>query len=113
MRSEALEKPMTLLINNYSASNSEIFAEGFRRLKMGKIIGEPTAGAVIGTSSYTLIDGTRIRRPSWGAFTIDMEDTDLKPRYPDIFVENLPDDFINGRDPQLVRAVEELMKELP
>lgn len=113
MRSDALEKPMTLLINNYSASNSEIFAEGFRKLKLGKIIGEPTAGAVIGTGSYTLIDGTRIRRPSWGAFTTEMEDTDLKPRYPDIMVENLPDDFINGRDPQLVRAVQELMKELP
>jgi Tol biopolymer transport system component len=112
MRSDALEKPMTLLINNYSASNSEIFAEGFRKLKLGKIVGEPTAGAVIGTSSYLLIDGTRIRRPSWGAFTMEKEDTDLKPRYPDILVENLPDDFINGRDPQLVRAVEELMKEL-
>jgi len=113
MRSKALEKPMTLLINSYSASNSEIFAEGFRKLELGKIVGEPTAGAVIGTSSYTLIDGTRIRRPSWGAFTIEMEDTDLKRRYPDIMVENLPDDFIEGRDPQLVRAVKELMKELP
>ena len=112
MRSDALEKPMTLLINNYSASNSEIFAEGFRKLKLGKIVGEPTAGAVIGTGSYTLIDGTRIRRPSWGAYTTEMEDTDLKRRDPDILVENLPDDFINGRDPQLVRAVEELMKEL-
>jgi tricorn protease len=113
MRSKALEKPMTLLINSYSASNSEIFAEGFRRLELGKIIGERTAGAVIGTSSYTLIDGTRIRRPSWGAFTLDMEDTDLEPRYPDITVEASPDDYINGRDPQLVRAVQELLTELP
>ncbi len=112
MRSKALEKPMALLINNYSASNSEILAEGFRKLKLGKIIGEPTAGAVIGTGSYALIDGTRVRRPSWGAFTLEMEDTDLVPRQPDILVENLPDDLINGRDPQLVRAVGELMTEL-
>lgn len=112
LRSKALEKPMTLLINNYSASNSEIFAEGFRRLKLGKIIGEPTAGAVIGTASYNLIDGTRIRRPSWGAFTLDMEDTEIIPRHPDILVEILPDDFINGRDPQLTKAIEELLKEL-
>lgn len=113
MRSKALEKPMALLINNYSASNSEIFAEGFRKLKLGKIIGEPTSGAVIGTSSYTLIDGSRIRRPSWGAYTAEMEDIELKSRQPDILVENLLDDFMNGRDPQLVRAVEELMSELP
>lgn len=112
MRSKAHEKPLALLMNNYSASNSEIFAEGFRKLKLGKIIGEPTSGAVIGTSSYGLIDGMRMRRPSWGAYTTEMEDTDLYPRQPDIFIENLPDDFINDRDPQLKKAVEELMKEL-
>jgi len=111
-RSKAYEKPMTLLINNYSASNSEIFAEGFRKLQLGKIIGERTSGAVIGTGSYYLIDGTRVRRPSTGAYTTDMEDTDIHPRQPDITVENLPDDFINGRDPQLVKAVQTLMEEL-
>lgn len=112
MRSKAFERPMTLLINNYSASNSEIFAEGFRDLELGKIVGVRTAGAVIGTASFSLIDGTGIRRPSWGAYTTEMEDTEVFPRQPDILVENLPDDYINGRDPQLVRAVEELMKKL-
>ncbi|MFH2056060.1 MAG: S41 family peptidase [bacterium] len=112
MRSKAFEKPLALLINNYSGSNSEIFTEGFRKLKLGPIIGEPTAGAVIGTGAYSLIDGTRVRRPSWGAYTIEMEDTDLLPRQPDIFVENTPDDYINGRDPQLVRAVQKLLKDL-
>ncbi|MEZ5360295.1 MAG: S41 family peptidase [Candidatus Zixiibacteriota bacterium] len=112
LRSDALEKPTALLINSYSASNSEIFAEGFRQLHLGKIIGEPTAGAVIGTGSYTLIDGTRIRRPSWGAITIENEDTDKIRRYPDIEIILGPDDFINDRDLQIQRAVEELMKEL-
>ncbi len=111
-RSKAFERPMACLINNYSFSNAEIFAEGFRKLKLGKIVGEPTAGYVIGTGSYTLIDGTRIRRPSTAALTTEMEDTDLTPRYPDILVENLPDDMMNGRDPQLVRAVEELLLDL-
>ncbi len=111
-RSKAFERPMACLINNYSFSNAEIFAEGFRKLKLGKIIGEPTAGYVIGTGSYRLIDGTRIRRPSTAALTTEMEDTDLLPRYPDILVENLPDDMMNGRDPQLVRAVEELLGDL-
>ncbi len=112
MRSKAFEKPLALLINNYSGSNSEIFTEGFRKLELGPIIGEPTGGGVIGTSAYTLIDGSRVRRPSWGAYTTEMEDTDLVPRQPDIFIENTPDDFINGRDPQLVRAVQELLQSL-
>lgn len=112
LRSKALEKPMALLINSYSASNSEIFAEGFRQLQLGKIIGEPTAGAVIGTSTYTLIDGTRIRRPSWGAITVYNEDTDKVRRRPDIEIIHSPDDYINGRDLQLQRAVRELVSEL-
>lgn len=112
MRSKAWERPLALLINSSSGSNAEIFAEGFRKLQLGPIIGTHTSGAVIGTSSYELIDGTRIRRPSWGAYTTEMEDTDLAPRHPDIVVENLPDDFVNGRDPQLIRAVQELMNRI-
>jgi len=111
-RSKAYEKPMLLMINGYSGSNAEIFAEGFRKLGLGKIVGVPTAGGVIGTASYTLIDGTRIRRPSTGAFTADMENTELVPRRPDVFIELLPDDYLNGRDPQLEKAVGELLKDL-
>lgn len=111
-RSKAFEGPKACLINGYSGSNAEIFAEGFRRLKLGPIIGTPTGGAVIGTAEYYLLDGTHVRRPSWGAYTVDKEDTDLVPRQPDILVENLPDDLIAGRDPQLVRAVSELLKTL-
>jgi tricorn protease len=112
MRSKAWERPLALLINSASGSNAEIFAEGFRKLALGPVIGTHTSGAVIGTSSYELIDGTTIRRPSWGAFTTDMVDTDLTPRQPDVVVEMLPDDYINERDPQLTRAVRELIDEL-
>lgn len=111
-RSKAFERPLACLINGYSGSNAEIFAEGFRRHQLGPIIGTPTGSAVIGTAEYYLIDGAHIRRPSWGAYTLDMEDTDLKSRQPDLFVENLPDDLQSGRDPQLMRAVTELLKSL-
>ncbi len=111
-RSKAFERPLACLINGYSGSNAEIFAEGFRIHQLGPIIGTPTGGAVIGTAEYYLIDGSRIRRPSWGAYTLDKEDIDLKPRQPDVFVENLPDDVQMGRDAQLRQAVIELMKKL-
>ena len=112
LRSVALEKPIILLINNYSGSNSEIFAEGFRKLGLGKIVGTPTGGGVIGTAQYALIDGTVVRRPSTGAFTTEMEDTEEVPRQPDILVELLPNDYLNGRDPQLVKAVQELLSQM-
>ena len=111
-RSKALEKPSILLINNGSGSNSEIFAEGFRKLGLGKIVGTRTAGGVIGTASYNLIDGTRIRRPSWGCYSTDQENLELIPRYPDITVELNLKDEVEGRDPQLERAVKELLQEL-
>lgn len=111
-RSYAVEKPMILLINHFSASNSEIFAEGWRELKMGKIVGYPTSAAVIGTSSYRLIDGAVCRRPSWGAFTLDMEDLEGNPRRPDIHIFNTQSDWISGGDPQLLRAIEEMITDL-
>ncbi len=111
-RSKAFERPLACLINGYSGSNAEIFAEGFRRMKLGPIVGTPTGSAVIGTAEYFLIDGAHIRRPSWGAYTLEMEDIDRTPRQPDIYIENLPDDLQSGRDPQLMRAVAELLKEI-
>ena len=111
-RAYAVEKPMTLLINHYSASNSEIFAEGWRRLGLGPIVGYPTSAAVIGTAPYELIDGTICRRPSWGAWTLDLENLEGNGRRPDISVFNTLTDWNSGRDPQLERAVEQLLVEL-
>jgi hypothetical protein len=41
-----------------------MFPAGFRALGLGKVIGTPTMGAVIGTGSYSLIDGSTIRTPA-------------------------------------------------
>lgn len=112
MRSFALEKPGIMLMNQYSFSNAEIFAEGWRRLGMGKIVGYPTGAAVIGTAEYTLIDGSSCRRPSTGAFTLDMENLEGNPRKPDIQVFNTQADWTSGRDPQIEAAVTELLSEL-
>ena len=55
--------PKVVLQNWRSASNAEMFPAGFRALGLGKVIGTPTMGAVIGTGSYSLIDGSTIRTP--------------------------------------------------
>ncbi len=112
MRSYGYEKPTSLLINNHSYSNAEIFAEGFRRLGLGPIVGIPTAGAVIGTSQVKLLDGSTFRKPSWGAFTVDGENLENNGREPDFYVENSYSDWMAGDDPQLRKAVEELLKSL-
>ena len=91
-----------------------MFPAGFRALGLGKVIGTPTPGAVIGTGSYTLIDGSTVRTPGVGVYLADkgqtnMENTGVRP---DILVENSPEEVLAGRDRQLEVAVEELLKQL-
>jgi len=112
MRSYGYNKPTALLINNHSYSNAEIFAEGFRRLGLGPIVGIPTAGSVIGTGAWTLIDGSTFRKPSWGAFTVDGEDLENSGREPDFHVYTSYNDWMDGKDPQIEKAVEEMLKDL-
>ena len=106
--------PKVVVQNWRSASNSEMFPAGFRSLGLGKVIGTPTMGAVIGTGSYSLIDGSTVRTPGVGVYLADKNRTNLE-NYgvkPDIFVENSPEDNLAGKDRQIETAVQELMKEL-
>ena len=106
--------PKVVLQNWRSASNAEMFPAGFRALGLGKTIGTPTAGAVIGTGSYSLIDGSTVRTPGVGVFLADRQRTNMENFgvKPDILVENSPEDNLAGRDRQLETAVQELLKEI-
>ncbi|HSK65089.1 MAG TPA: S41 family peptidase [Pyrinomonadaceae bacterium] len=106
--------PKVVLQNWRSASNAEMFPVGFRALGLGKVIGTPTAGAVIGTGSYSLIDGSTVRTPGVGVFLADPKRTNMENYgvQPDILVDNKPEDVLAGRDRQLEAAVEELLKQL-
>ena len=106
--------PKVVLQNWRSASNAEMFPAGFRALGLGKVVGTPTMGAVIGTGSYSLIDGSTIRTPGVGVFLADSTRTNMENHavQPDVYVENSPEDNLAGRDRQLEVAVAEVMKEL-
>ena len=106
--------PKVVLQNWRSASNAEMFPAGFRALGLGKVIGTPTMGAVIGTGSYSLIDGSTVRTPGVGVFLADQKHTNMENYgvQPDLLVDNKPEDTLAGRDRQLEAAVEELMKQI-
>src|SRR5262249_16511170 len=106
-------KPVVLLIDQNSYSDAEIFPSGFRALKLGKIIGVPTPGYVIGTYEGRLIDGTSYRIPAWGWFTPEGKNLENLGITPDIVVENTVDYIATGRDRQLEVAVEPLLKDMP
>ncbi|HTE19674.1 MAG TPA: S41 family peptidase, partial [Armatimonadota bacterium] len=106
-------KPAALLVNQDSASNSEMMAEGFRALGIGPVVGTPTAGAVIATGSWSFMDGGSIRTPSSGVYTAAGEDLEVRGRQPDVLVPYDPIAIQQGRDPQLERAIQALLAKTP
>ncbi|MFW5725114.1 MAG: S41 family peptidase [Bacteroidota bacterium] len=105
-------KPMVMTINERSLSDAEMTAEGFRQLGLGQIIGIETYRWIIFTSGKSFVDGSFVRLPSWGCFTLDGENLELTGVAPDIVVPETFHDRLHNRRPQLDRAIEELMKKL-
>jgi tricorn protease len=103
---------MVVLANERSTSDAEVFPDGFRTLKLGKVVGVTTYGAVIGTGAYLLMDGSTIRTPSFGLWNIKGTNLENYGVPPDVYVDNAPADFFAGRDAQLEKALDVLRAEL-
>ena len=108
----ALERPTILVTNQHSLSDAEDFTEGYRTLKLGKVVGEPTSGWIIYTGSATLLDGTTLRMPSTRITTLDGTTMELNPRPVDVPVTRAIGESLQGRDTQLDIAVRELLRQL-
>ena len=106
------DKPIILLTNEQSLSDAEMTSQGFKALKLGKIVGTGTYRWIIFTSGAGLVDGSFVRLPSWGCYSLDGKDIEKTGVEPDTYVEMNFEDRINHRDPQLDRAIEEILKQL-
>jgi tricorn protease len=106
------DKPIVLLINEQSLSDAEMTSQGFKALKLGKIVGNETYRWIIFTSGISLVDGSSVRMPAWGCYSLDGKDLEKTGVHPDILIINSFDDKLNGRDPQLDKAIEEILKQL-
>jgi len=107
--------PKVALINEETASDGDIFANAFREWKIGPLIGKRTWGGVVGVADHgPLLDGGTVFVPEFGTADANgrwiIEGSGVEP---DIVVEQDPLAVMSGHDPQLERAVEELMKSLP
>lgn len=97
-----------LLVNEGTSSDAEIFAHGFQQLGLGEVLGVPTPGAVIGTETYPLADGSTIALPTIGWFTAAGENLEEMGVHPDVLLErNLTLDE-NGEDSLLLQAIDYL-----
>ena len=106
------DKPVVVLINERSFSDAEVFPFMFKEAGLGKVIGVPTAGGVIGTNDITLSDGSRFRVPRTGFWSMDGTNLEGLGVKPDILVEETSEDRRTGRDPQLVKGIEVVLEEI-
>jgi tricorn protease len=105
----ALELPTILITNQHSLSDAEDFSEGYRRLKIGKVVGEPTAGWIVYTWNQKLIDGSTLRMPRTKVFDNDGVLMEMHPRPVDIPVQRPIGESYTANDVQLDTAVRELL----
>ena len=108
----ALERPTILVTNQHSLSDAEDFTEGYRTLKLGKVVGEATAGWIIYTGGVTLVDGSVLRMPGTKIFASDGTPMEMHPRPVDVAVKRPVGESYSGKDVQLDTAVAELLKQL-
>lgn len=110
----AFSGPMAAILNENSSSDGDIFPYIFREAGLGPLIGKRSWGGVVGISNHGgLIDGGGVSVPEFGMLNVKGEWViEGHGVDPDIEVENDPKSVIAGRDPQLERAVEEVMKKL-
>jgi len=108
----ALNRPTILVTNQHSLSDAEDFTEGYRTLRLGQVVGEPTAGWIIYTWNQALIDGTSFRLPRMKITANDGTDMERNPRLVDIEVTRPIGETLTDRDTQLDVAVRELLKQL-
>jgi C-terminal processing protease CtpA/Prc len=108
----ALGSPTILVTNQHSLSDAEDFTEGYRSLKLGKVVGEPTAGWIVYTSNMPLIDGSIVRLPSTRVDDTSGKMMEQAPRPVDVPVKRAVGESYSGRDAQLDTAVRELLAQL-
>jgi tricorn protease len=102
---------LACILDEDSASDGDIFPYRFREAGLGPLIGKRSWGGVVGiTNRGTLIDGGTVYVPEFGTNSIRgewvIEGYGVEP---DIEVENDPKSILEGRDPQLERAVQEIL----
>ena len=112
---DASTGPMVTLINEFSASDGDIFPFRFKSVGLGKLIGKRTWGGVVGIrNSLPLVDGGQFFKPEFAVYSKDGKEWIIEGHGvdPDIVVDNDPAKEFKGEDQQLDRAIQEIQEEM-
>ncbi len=107
--------PKVLLLNQYSASDGDLFPYQFKYYKLGKTIGVRSWGGVTGIrGSLPFVDGSDLRKPEFSKYSADGKEWIIEGYGvdPDILVENDPAKEFLGEDAQLDKAIQVILDDL-
>ncbi|MDD3887661.1 MAG: S41 family peptidase [Patescibacteria group bacterium] len=102
--------PVVVLMNSGSASASEIVAGALRDLRQIKLIGEKSFGKGTVQQLEDLKDGSTVKISIAEWLTPNGTSINGKGLEPDINIELTEKDYNENKDPQLDKAIEELLK---
>ncbi|HEM46227.1 MAG TPA: peptidase S41, partial [Alphaproteobacteria bacterium] len=111
----SIQGPKVMLIDETAGSGGDLLPWMFRKLELGTLVGRPTWGGLVGILGFpVLMDGGYITAPNLAIWTPEegwvVENVGVAP---DIEVEQHPAAVEAGHDPQLERAIEVILEELP
>ncbi len=107
--------PKVALLDEFSASDGDIFPYRFKKYKVGKLVGKRSWGGVVGIrGTLPFVDGGFLNRPEFSRYSLEgdkwvMEGYGVDP---DIYVDNDPAQEYEGNDQQLNKAIEVALEEL-
>jgi len=107
--------PKVGLIDEFSASDGDIFGYRFKQAKLGKLIGKRSWGGVVGIrGTLPFVDGGFLNRPEFSRYDNDGKEWIMEGYGvdPDIFVDNDPALESEGVDQQLAKAIQVALEEL-
>jgi len=113
--SASIQGPKVMLIDETAGSGGDLLPWMFRKLKLGTLVGKRTWGGLVGVLGFpVLMDGGYVTAPNLAIWTEDegwtVENQGVPP---DVEVEQSPAAVAQGKDPQLEKAIELIMKQLP
>ena len=107
--------PMVCLLNEFSASDGDLFPYRFKYYKLGPLIGKRSWGGVIGIrGSLPLVDGGSLNKPEFSRFDIEGKKWIIEGHGvdPDIVQDNDPAKEFAGIDEQLNKGIEVILEKL-
>jgi tricorn protease len=104
--------PKVMIINEMAGSGGDALPWYFRKRNIGPLVGKRTWGGLIGIGGYPeLIDGGSVTSPRWALYGLEGDwEVENRGIPPDIEVDLDPAAVRQGRDPQLEKAIEVVMR---